>query len=187
MFEEDIKNCVQILKSSGTILYPTDTVWGLGCDATSEDAVKKIFNIKQRDDSRALIVLVATERDILQYTAAVDLSLFDHLDTVERPTTVIYENGIGFAENLMAADGSIAIRICKDEFCKALIKRFGKPIVSTSANISGDKAPTHFATIEETIKNNVDYIVRYRQDDATPAQPSAIIRWRNGEVEIIRD
>ncbi|WP_346237726.1 L-threonylcarbamoyladenylate synthase [Niabella insulamsoli] len=185
-FEEDIKKAVAVLNSGGTILYPTDTVWGIGCDATNEAAVKKVYALKNRDDSKALIVLAAAERDIMQYTAAVDLSLFDYLETIDKPTTVIYENGLGFAENLMAADGSIAIRICNEEFCKALIKRFGKPIVSTSANISGQPAPENFSAIEAVVKNGVDYVVQYRQDDERPAQPSSIIRWQNGQVQIIR-
>lgn len=185
-FEEDIKEAVEILKNGGTILYPTDTVWGIGCDATNEAAVKKVYELKKRDDSKALIVLVATERDIMQYTAAVDLSLFDYLDATTKPTTVIYENGLGFAENLLAGDGSIAIRICNEDFCKALIKRFGKPVVSTSANISGAPAAANFSAISDAIKNGVDYIVAYRQDDNTPALPSAIIRWKDGTPEIIR-
>ncbi len=186
MFEDDIQNCLRVLKSGGTILYPTDTVWGLGCDATNAAAVKKIYELKKRDDSKALIVLAATERDILQYTASADLSLFDYLETVARPTTVIYEHGLGLADNLLATDGSIAIRICKDEFCRALIKRLGKPIVSTSANISGEPAPGYFGAISLEVKSGVDYIVTHRQNDQAPAQPSSIIKWQNGKIEVIR-
>ncbi len=185
-FETDIKKCIEVLNNKGTILYPTDTVWGLGCDATDEEAVSKIYNIKQRSDNKALIILAANERDVMQYTAAVDLSLFDYLKEADKPTTVIYEHGIGFADNLLAEDGSIAIRICRDEFCKALIKRFGKPIVSTSANISGEATPQNFAQISNHIKNAVDYIVTHRQDDEAPATPSSIICWQNGEVVFIR-
>ena len=185
-FENDIKNCVEILNAGGTILYPTDTVWGIGCDATNPDAVKKVYALKKRDDSKALIVLAANERDVMQHTAAVDLSLFDYLDTTTKPTTVIYEHGLGFADNLLADDGSIAIRICNEDFCKALIKRFGKPIVSTSANISGEPAAPNFSSISEAIKNGVDYIVQHRQDDNEPSQPSAIIRWKDGAVDVIR-
>lgn len=185
-FENDIKKCVDVLNNKGVILYPTDTVWGLGCDATDEEAVAKIYSIKQRSDSKALIVLAATERDVMQHTAAVDLSLFDYLNETTRPTTVIYEHGIGFADNLLAEDGSIAIRMAKDTFCKALIKRFGKPIVSTSANISGEPTPQNFSQISNDIKKSVDYIVSYRQDDETPATPSSIIKWENGDVVFIR-
>lgn len=186
IFEDDIKKCIEVLQAGGTILYPTDTVWGIGCDATNAEAIKKVYELKKRDDSKALIVLVAGERDVMQYTAAVDLSLFDYLDNTTRPTTVIYEQGLGFADNLMAADGSIAIRICNEAFCKALIKRFGKPIVSTSANISGEPAAPFYASISEAIKTGVDYIVQYRQDDNEPSQPSSIIRWKDGTVDIIR-
>ncbi len=185
-FETDIQNCIKTLKEGGVILYPTDTVWGLGCDATNAEAVAKIYAIKKRSDSKAMIVLVATERDVMQHTAAVDLSLFDYLNENPKPTTVIYEHGIGFAENLLAEDGSIAIRICKDEFCKAVIKRFGKPIVSTSANISGQPTPINFKAITPAIKSAVNYIAGHRQNDETPAQPSSIIKWKEGEVIKLR-
>ncbi len=185
-FENDIKKCVEVLNNKGVILYPTDTVWGLGCDATNEEAVSKIYHIKKRSDSKALIVLAATERDVMQYTAAVDLSLFEFLNEAEKPTTVIYDNGIGFADNLLAEDGSIAIRIANDEFCRALIKRFGKPIVSTSANISGASTPANFLQISDEIKSSVDYVVNHKQNDETPATPSSIIKWDNGEAIFIR-
>ncbi len=186
-FEEDIKQCIATLQAGGTILYPTDTVWGIGCDATNAYAVKKVYKIKKRNDSKALIVLTASERDVMQYTAAVDLSLFNYLDNTFKPTTVIYENGLGFAENLLAEDGSIAIRICQEDFCKALIKRLGRPIVSTSANISGKPAAAQFSDIDEVIKTGVDYVVKYRQDENRPTQPSSIIRWKDGTVLVIRD
>jgi L-threonylcarbamoyladenylate synthase len=185
-FEKDIIECLRVLKEGGLILYPTDTVWGIGCDATNADAVAKVFALKQRPDEKALIVLVAGEKDILEYTAAPDLALFDHLQTVDRPTTVIYDGAIGFAENLVAADGSIAIRICRDPFCRQLIKRFRKPVVSTSANISGAISPSNFYNISNEIKKGVDYIVQYRQEDTSPAHPSSIIKWHNGRIEVIR-
>jgi L-threonylcarbamoyladenylate synthase len=185
-FEHDIQHCVQILQQGGIILYPTDTVWGLGCDATNAEAVAKIYTIKQRNDSKAMIVLVAEKGEVLQYTEGIDLSLFDYLEGIKSPTTVIYKKGIGFAENLTAADGSIAIRICNDEFCKTLIKQFGKPIVSSSANISDHLAPKNFKEINAYIKSAVDYIVKFRQEDETSYQPSAIIKWKNGKIERIR-
>lgn len=185
-FEKDIEQCLAVLKSGGLILYPTDTIWGIGCDATNAAAVEKVYTLKQRPDEKALIVLVADERDILQYVASPDLSLFDYLDKQAKPTTVIYEGAIGFADNLTANDGSIAIRICKEDFCRHLVKRFRKPIVSTSANISGQPSPKIFADISEEIKAGVDYIVKYRQDDESIAAPSSIIRWINGQVDIIR-
>ncbi len=185
-FEKDIEKCLDVLRDGGLILYPTDTVWGIGCDATNESAVSKVYKLKKRSDEKAMIVLVADERDIMQHVAAPDLSLFDHLETTTKPTTVIYEGALGFADNLIGKDGSVAIRICKEEFCRHLIKRFRKPIVSTSANISGFPPPKIFKEISDEIKNGVDYIVQYRQDDNIPAQPSSLIRWDNGKVTILR-
>ena len=186
-FEEDIQECLKVLKAGGLMLYPTDTVWGIGCDATNEKAVEKIYNLKNRSDEKAMIVLVADEREIMQHVAAPDLSLFDYLKTTSKSTTVVYDGALGFAENLVGNDGSIAIRICNDEFCRNLLKRFRKPIVSTSANISGMPAPKIFKEISAEIKNGVDYIVLYRQDDARPAQPSSLIRWDKGNVVVLRE
>ena len=185
-FENDIEECLKVLKDGGLILYPTDTVWGIGCDATNEKAVERVYALKQRSDEKAMIVLVADESEILKHVAAPDLQVFDHLQKTKRPTTVIYDGAIGFAGNLVAKDGSIAIRICNDVFCKHLIKRFRKPIVSTSANISGQPAAKNFAGIAEEIKAGVDYIVHYRQNDIKAAEPSALIKWDNGKVRIIR-
>ncbi len=185
-FLPDIDQCLRVLQAGGVILYPTDTVWGLGCDATNAAAVEKIFAIKQRAESKSLIALLADERDVLQYVAAPDLAVFDYLDTVAKPTTVIYDGVIGIAHNVLAADGSAGIRIVKDPFCRHLLKRFRKPIVSTSANLSGQPAPVHYHDISSIIQSAVDYIVQYRRHDTTPAQPSSIIRWKNGQVEVIR-
>ena len=185
-FKNDIEQCLQVLQQGGLILYPTDTVWGIGCDATNEKAVEKIYTIKKRPDEKAMIVLVAEERDILQYTASPDLSVFDYLQQSEKPTTVIYDGAIGFAENLIGKDGSIAIRICHEIFCKHLLKRFRKPIVSTSANISGQSTARVFADISNEIKEQVDYIVQYRQEDKTIAEPSSVIKWDNGKLTVIR-
>lgn len=185
-FENDIEQCLQVLQNGGLILYPTDTVWGIGCDATNEKAVEKVYKLKRRPDEKAMIVLVADERDVLQYVASPDLAVFDYLQEAKKPTTVIYEDAIGLADNLVGKDGSIAIRICNEQFCKHLIKRFRKPIVSTSANISGEPAAKIFADINEQIKSGVDYVVTYRQDDKTIAAPSSVIKWNNGHLEIIR-
>lgn len=185
-FSKDIDRCLEVLHSGGIILYPTDTIWGLGCDATNAAAVEKIFSIKQRPEAKSLIVLLADERDVLQYVAAPDLEVFDYLDTVSKPTTVVYENVIGLAGNLLATDGSAGIRIVKESFCKHLIKRFRKPIVSTSANISGEPAAPDFFSISPLIKSAVDYIVEYRQDDDVPATASAVVKWNRGRVEVIR-
>ena len=185
-FEKDIEKCLDVLKSGGLILYPTDTIWGIGCDATNEKAVEKIYKLKKRSDDKAMIVLVAAEKDIMQHVAAPDLSLFDYLEKITKPTTVVYDGALGFADNLIGSDGSIAIRICKDEFCRQLIKRFRKPIVSTSANISGKPAPKFFKEISDEIKNGVDFTVHYKQQDETSAQPSSLIKWNNGNVTILR-
>lgn len=185
-FEEDILNCLRVLRDGGLILYPTDTIWGIGCDATNAAAVEKVYRLKKRPDEKAMIVLVADEREVLQYVAAPDLGVFDYLENAVKPTTVIYESAIGLAENLVAPDGSIAIRICNEPFCKHLIKRFRKPIVSTSANISGESVNKIFSSIPDLIKMQVDYVVKYRQDDQEAALPSSLIRWNNGKPEILR-
>lgn len=186
-FEKEILSCLEVLKKGGTILYPTDTIWGIGCDATNAEAVKRIYHIKQREDTKSLIILLADEREVLRYVATPDLAVFDFLEQQTRPTTVIFEHALLLPDNLVAQDGSIAIRIVKDEFCRHLLKRFRKPIVSTSANISGQPAPQTFNEISPEIKKAVDYIVDWRRDDETPAQPSQIIKWmNNGRVEYIR-
>ena len=185
-FEQDIVNCLKTLRDGGIILYPTDTIWGIGCDATNENAVEKIYRLKKRSDEKAMIVLVADERDVMRHVAGPDLALFDHLETTIKPTTVTYDGALGFADNLIGKDGSIAIRICKDEFCRNLLKRFRKPIVSTSANISGILPPKNFKQISDAIKDGVDYIVNYRQDDDTHSEPSSLIKWDNGRITILR-
>lgn len=186
IFEQDIVDCIKTLEAGGIILYPTDTVWGIGCDATNEEAVARIYDLKKRQDNKAMIVLVADERMVLKHVSTLDLSLFDYLETVTRPTTVIYQGALGLAHNLVGEDGSIAMRICSDEFCRHLIKRYRKPIVSTSANLSGEATPHFFKEINTVIKMGVDYIVKYRQQDVATATPSSIIRWHNGHVDILR-
>ena len=184
---DDIDNCINILENGGLILYPTDTVWGIGCDATNATAIAKIYALKQRVETNKMIVLVATERDVMQYISQLDLEVFNYLKTVEKPTTVIYQGAIGVADNIISPDGSLAVRICNDEFCKHLLKRFKKPIVSTSANISGQPAPQFFKDIAPPIGAGVDYIVKYRQDDNEVKEPSAIVKWlKDGTLEIIR-
>jgi L-threonylcarbamoyladenylate synthase len=184
---DDIDNCIKILENGGLILYPTDTVWGIGCDATNAAAIAKIYALKQRVETNKMIVLVATERDVMQYISQLDLEVFNYLKTAKKPTTVIYQGAIGVADNIISPDGSLAIRICNDEFCKHLLKRFKKPIVSTSANISGQPAPQFFKDITQPIISGVDYVVKYRQDDNEPKAPSAIIKWQNdGKIDIIR-
>jgi L-threonylcarbamoyladenylate synthase len=185
-FETEIEKALAILRAGGIILYPTDTVWGIGCDARNENAVQKIFDLKKRQESKSMIVLVADEREVLQYTASPDLAVFDFIEQQTRPTTVIFDGAIGFPDNLVAADGSVAIRIVQDEFCRHLIKRLRNPIVSTSANISGEPAPKAFKEISEKIKNGVDHIVQWRQDDESFATPSQLIKWQNGQAIFFR-
>ena len=185
--DNDIEECLKVLEAGGLILYPTDTVWGIGCDATNAAAVSKIYNLKQREDGKALIVLLADENEIPNYISQPRPKVFDYIKGINKPTTVIYEEAKNLAGNLINKDGSIAIRIVKEAFCKKLITRFGKPIVSTSANISGYPAASLFIDIDIAIKNGVDYIVQYRQDDLTESAPSAIVKWnKDGSLTIIR-
>lgn len=186
-FQNDIEKCLFALRNGGIILYPTDTVWGIGCDATNEKAADRIYKLKKRTDNKAMIVLVTEERDVLQYVANPDRRVFEYLEQVTKPTTIIYKGAIGLAENIIGKDGSIAMRICNDDFCRQLIKRFRKPIVSTSANISGQATPIVYTDISLDIKIGVDYIVNYRQDDTTIAEPSTLIKWnKDGTPTIIR-
>lgn len=186
-FQQDVDACLNVLRRGGLILYPTDTVWGIGCDATDAAAVEKIFVLKRRPSHKSLIVLLADERDLLQYVPNPDLRIFDYLQTAEKPTTVVYDAAVGLADNVLHEDGSAAIRIVEDKFCRHLIKRFRKAIVSTSANVSGEPAPLSFAAISPEIRNGVDYIVQYRQNDDRPATPSAVVKWnKDGSVTVLR-
>ena len=185
-FIEDAEKALKVLQDGGIILYPTDTIWGIGCDATNSQAVEKIIALKQRPAHKSFVVLVTSEKDILKYTAAPDLAVFDYLQTTKKPTTVIYEHALELAENVCADDGSVAIRICNDAFCRYLIKRFRKPVVSTSANISNEPSPGNFLQISAQIKKGVDYIVQHKQDDFTTHLASSVIRWQNGKPQIIR-
>jgi len=186
-FEKDIESCLAVLQVGGLILYPTDTVWGIGCDATNAEAVSMVYALKQRVATKSLIVLMADERDVLKYTSQPDLRVFDFLQTVSKPTTVVYEGAIGLADNLVNEDGTVAIRLVEENFCRHLIKRFRKPLVSTSANISGEASPAFFREVDSRIIDGVDYVVEYRRDDETVREPSAIVRWNgDGGVTVIR-
>ena len=185
-FENEISDCIEVLSRGGLILYPTDTIWGSGCDATDEQAVEKIFSLKKRDDKKSMIVLVANEKGIYNYVENPDKKIFDYLNSTKDPTTVIYEHAKNIAQNLINSDGTIAIRIVKDDFCNQLISQFKKPIVSTSANISGDVFPKNFSEISDAIKNGVDHIVQHLSEDIS-SQPSSIIKLNSeGEIEILR-
>ncbi len=186
-FDQDIEPSLATLRTGGLLRYPTETIWGIGCDATNPDAVRKVYALKQRAESKSLIVLMADHRDILKYTSPPDLRVFDFLSTRHKPTTIIYEGAMGLADNLVNVDGTIAIRLVDEPFCRHLIRRFRKPIVSTSANLSGDPSPAIFKDIDNRIRSRVDYVVQYRQDDDTPRQSSAILKWHSdGNVTVIR-
>ncbi|MEO6638075.1 MAG: L-threonylcarbamoyladenylate synthase [Ginsengibacter sp.] len=162
-------------------------MWGLGCDATNEKAVEKIYQIKKRNEEKSMIILLADEDEILEYTNHPDAIIFDYIKGIHKPTTIIYEDARNVANNLVNKDGSIGIRLVKDPFCMALIRNFGKPIVSTSSNISGYPPPSFFEDIDYEIKNGVDYIVQHRRDDMTPALPSTVIKLnKDGKVILLR-
>jgi L-threonylcarbamoyladenylate synthase len=185
--EEEIKNALEVLRKGGTILYPTDTVWGIGCDARNKEAVAKVFQIKQRAEYKSMVTLVCDNTMLNRYVKEVPEVAWDLIETADRPLTIIYPDARMLAENVIAADGSVGIRLIKDEFCKNLIHKFGKPIVSTSANISGEPAPSSFNDIKIDILNKVDYIVNLRQKENNNTQPSTIIKVAmNGEFKIIR-
>jgi L-threonylcarbamoyladenylate synthase len=185
--EEDLKNALKVLKNGGVILYPTDTVWGLGCDATNEDAVKKIFQIKQREDLKSMLVLTDNEAKIERLVEKVSNVAWDLISLSETPLTIIYSGAKNLAKNLIAQDGSVGIRVTKEAFSNKLCAQFRLPVVSTSANVSGQPAPQNFNEINDEIKNAVDYIVSYRQKDTSKAKPSSIIKLEpNGIVTIIR-
>ena len=188
--EEDIRKAVEVMRKGGVILYPTDTVWGIGCDATNAEAVKRVYAIKQRDDSKALICLVDSDARMQRYIRNVpDVAwqLIDSLSEGGKPTTLILDGAINLAQNLIAEDGSIGIRITQEPFSKELCYRFQKAIVSTSANISGEPAAQNYCDIDQRIIEAVDYVCWSRRQEHKPHTPSSIIkRKENGEVEIIR-
>ncbi|HHT61064.1 MAG: threonylcarbamoyl-AMP synthase [Paludibacteraceae bacterium] len=184
---ETLKKAVEVLRQGGVILYPTDTIWGLGCDATNATAVQRIYDIKQRTNSKAMLVLIDSSAKLQGYVREVPDIAWDLIDLSEKPLTIIYSGAKNLAENLVAEDGSIGIRITRETFSKRLCEQFRKPIVSTSANISNTTAPKSFSEIDENIKNNVDYIVDYRQNEKIKATASSIIKLEvNGQITIIR-
>lgn len=185
--QQDITQALAVLRSGGLILYPTDTIWGIGCDATNPEAVKKIYALKQREETRSMLVLLPSEGMLSGYVAQVPDIAWQLIEVADKPLTLIYPGAKNLATNLIGEDGTIGIRIVRDDFCIRLMQQFRKPIVSTSANISGAPAPTWFGEISQDIIDGVDYVVAWRQDDATPAQPSSIIKIGvGGEFTIIR-
>ena len=185
--EQDIKNAIEAMRKGGVILYPTDTVWGIGCDATNAEAVKRVYEIKQRDDSKALICLVDSDARLQRYVRNVPDVAWQLIDCVEKPTTLILDGAVNLAPNLIAEDGSIGIRITKEAFSHELCFRFQKAIVSTSANISGEPAAQNYRDIDPRILEQVDYVCWTRRQEHQPHQPSSIIKLSaDGQVVIIR-
>ncbi|MBW8324111.1 MAG: threonylcarbamoyl-AMP synthase [Prolixibacteraceae bacterium] len=184
---DDIKAALDVLQKGGVILYPTDTIWGLGCDACNEEAVKRIYAIKNRIDSKSMLVLMENAALLERYVAEVPEIAYDLIELSEKPLTIIYDGAKNLAKNLIAEDGSIGIRLTTEAFSGDLIRRFKRPVVSTSANISGKPSPACFGEIEQEIIDAVDYVVKYRQDDTSKAVPSSIMKLgRGGEIKIIR-
>lgn len=183
-----IDQAVKILKAGGLILYPTDTIWGIGCDATNSEAVAKVYKLKQREDSKSMLVLVETPNRIPSYVSQIPEIAWDIIELTDKPLTIIYPEAKNLAKNLVAADGSIGIRVVKHEFCEKLIQHFGKPIVSTSANVAGKPAPQSLADIDKLISNGVDMIIPEDFDTSIVKKPSGIIQFGvNGEVKVIRE
>ena len=176
-FEIDLKHCLDCMQGDGIFLYPTDTVWGLGADATNEVAAQRIMQLKNRPAHKSFVILVASEAQLDQYVNNIDPRISDYLAGFAKPTTVIYPSAHGLAPTVMAADQSVAIRICKDPFCQALLLRSGKPLLSTSANLSGEPTPGIFREIDPVIQKGVDYVVEYRREEQCAAAPSTIIQW----------
>ena len=186
-FVDDLAKAVEVLRAGGIILYPTDTIWGLGCDATNVAAVKRIYEIKQREDSKSMLVLMENPNLLNSYMAEVPEIAWELIEVTDQPLTIIYPKAKNLAANLLASDGSVGIRITNEAFSQQLVQRFRKPIVSTSANISGQKSPQNYTEISEEVKKSVNYIVTYRQDDFSRSKPSSIIKLGvGGQIEIIR-
>lgn len=185
--EEDIRKAVEVMRQGGVILYPTDTVWGIGCDATNAEAVEKIYRIKRRDDSKAMICLVDSDARLQRYVRNVPSVAWDLFDCADKPTTIILDGAVNLAPNLVAEDGSVAMRITREPFSKELCYRFQKPVVSTSANVSGEPTAQNYRDISQEIIEAVDYVCWSRRQEHKPHKPSGIIKLgEDGQVKIIR-
>ncbi|GET44764.1 L-threonylcarbamoyladenylate synthase [Capnocytophaga felis] len=185
--DSDIKKSTETLINEGVILYPTDTVWGLGCDATNVTAVSKIFGIKQRNESKSLIILVDSVEMLQKYISEIPNFVLNFLKTVQNPTTIIYSNPKNLAKNVISSENTVAIRLIQDDFCQKLIQNFGKPIVSTSANISGEPTPHIFSDVNSYIIEKCDYVVKHRQNDTEKRNPSQLVRFDSeGNIEFLR-
>jgi L-threonylcarbamoyladenylate synthase len=185
--QEDIKKACEVLRNGGIILYPTDTIWGIGCDATNKVAVNRIYALKQRDDSKSMLVLMDNPAKLQTYIQDVPDIAWDLIDLTDKPLTIIYEGAKNLAANLVSSDGTIGIRITDELFSRELCRQYRKPIVSTSANISGEPSPSRFTQINTVIKEGVDFIVNYRQKEHGDGVPSAVVKLgKNGAINIIR-
>jgi L-threonylcarbamoyladenylate synthase len=185
---EDLVAVVENLKNGNTILYPTDTIWGIGCDATNEEAVRKIYAIKRRHDEKSMLILLDDAQKLADYIDEVPEIAWNLLEIIDKPLTIIYPGAKNLANSLLPEDGSIGIRIVRDEFCRMMIKRFGKPVVSTSANISGMPWPPFYHNIDKNIVKSVDYVVKWRQKEDKRGKPSGTIKLGiHGEVQVIRE
>lgn len=187
IFQDDLDEAVKALRAGGIILYPTDTVWGIGCDATNEQAVSRIFKLKQRADAKSMLVLVDGLNMLERIIPDIPSVAYSMIELSLRPMTIIYDEAVGIAPNLLAEDGSLGVRVSKETFSIALARHLRNPIVSTSANISGEPTPAVFSAISQEIIDGVDYVVKYRQSDESPSTPSQIIKLsKTGEVKVIR-
>lgn len=186
-FQEDIKEAVKVLKNGGIILYPTDTVWGIGCDATNPEAVARIYSLKQREESKSMLVLVDSEGALDRVVENVPEVAWQLIEAAVEPLTIIYDKGKGVAPNLLANDGSLGVRITKEAYSRELCRRLRRPLVSTSANISGKKAPGIFSQISNEVIEGVDYVAEYRREETSSPSPSNIIKvGEGGLVKVIR-
>jgi len=187
VFEDDLKESLNTLRQGGILLYPTDTIWGLGCDPTNESAVNRIFQLKSRGENKSLITLADSLSMVERYVTDIPEIVYELAEVSDTPLTIIYPKGKNLATGICSEDGSVAIRICHDEFCSELISRFRKPIVSTSANLSGKTSPENFDEIEKTVIDKVDYVVRYRQNDRQKHSSSPVIKVNlDGTIKILR-
>lgn len=180
MLRDEVNKAFEVLKNGGLILYPTDTIWGIGCDATNLEAVEKVFKLKGRSEQKSLIVLLDSANKLQSYVNEIPEVAYDLIEYAENPMTIIYSNAKNLAKNAIAIDGSIGIRIVKHTFCEQLLQRFRKPIISTSANLSGQPSPACFNEISEEIKQGVDYVVNWEQDDTSIKKASTIMKLEPG-------
>lgn len=183
----EVSRAVEVMRKGGIILYPTDTVWGIGCDASNSEAVKKIYDLKKRDDSKSMLVLVGSEGELDRTVDNIPEVAWQLAEAADKPLTIIYDSPKGVAPKLKAPDGSLGIRITRDAFCQLLCQRLRRPVVSTSANIAGEPTPGTFSEIPAEIKDKVDYVVNWRRDEKELPPPSGIIKLTNsGVIKIIR-